>query len=127
MPKYFLLGIMFLYVICTAAASSLPFPFYPMEARARGALPSEVKTFIQLLLPTNCNTLYTFKYGFSFGITNLAALIASPFCVTYSETWGAKKLYIIGVTGLVVSTICFGFLDFTCNKLVFLGASYILR
>ena len=67
------------------------------------------------------------QYGFTFGITHLAAMIGSPLCAKYSEAIGSKKLYTVGVIALALSTVSFGVLSYTRDKLVFLGASYSLR
>ena len=48
--RLFLLISMFVYVTCTGAILSLQAPFYPLEARNKGATPAEVyatsKSFI---------------------------------------------------------------------------------
>ena len=68
-----------------------------------------------------------FQYGFTFGIANLAGFLASPMCAKYSESIEPRKLYFTGVIVLGISTICFGFLKYVHNKMIFLAISYFLR
>ena len=73
-------------------------------------------------------TLYIFfQYGFAFGITNLAAFIASPLCAKYGDKIGAGRLITIGFYLNALSGIAFGFLIYADTKELFLGFSYILR
>jgi len=102
-----LLVVMALYFVNLGAGLSLQAPFYPKEAEAKGATPSE--------------------YGLSFGILSLASFIASPFCIKYGDTIGPMKLCAVGFLLNAASTICFGLLEYVDTKNVFLAFSYILR
>ena len=71
--------------------------------------------------------LFALKYGFSFGITNLAAFIVSPISAKYGSKIGVLKLCTLGFYINAASCICFGFLTYTQNKATFIGLSYLLR
>jgi len=102
-----LLAVMFLFTANAGALLSLQAPFYPLEAEKKNATPSE--------------------YGFAFGITNLAAFLASPLCARFGDAIGATKLYTGGFLLTSFSGIAFGFLAYAQDKGIFLFFSYILR
>ena len=70
---------------------------------------------------------YFHKYGFVFGITNLAAFISAPLVGVYGENIGAKRLYNFGTFLQALCAIAFGFLEYVDNTALFLGLSYLLR
>ena len=69
----------------------------------------------------------TKKYGFVFGIANLAAFISAPFFGVYGTQIGAKLLYNIGALLQALAGIAFAFLIYVENTVAFLGLSYLLR
>ena len=71
---------------------------------------------------------YTFsKYGFVFGISNLAAFINSVFIGWYGFRVGAKRLYYISFLIGAISAISFAFIIYVDNTSLFLGLSYFIR
>ena len=69
----------------------------------------------------------TKKYGFVFGIANIAAFISAPIFGMYGTQIGAKILYNIGALLQALSGIAFAFLAYIDNTAAFLGISYLLR
>ena len=67
------------------------------------------------------------KYGFVFGIANLAAFISAPFFGVYGTKIGAKILYNFGALLQALAGIAFAFLEYVDNTAAFLGLSYLLR
>ena len=68
-----------------------------------------------------------YKYGFVFGIANLAAFLASPLFGKFGTKIGPKLLYNIGALLQPTCGIIFGFLSHVDNTALFLGLSYFLR
>ncbi|TRY80689.1 hypothetical protein TCAL_09016 [Tigriopus californicus] len=81
--------------------------FYPKEAEAKGATPSQ--------------------YGFVFGIVHLAAFVSAPIFAKYGNRIGPKLLYNVGALVQGCQGIAFGFLTYVDNLGWFLGLSYFLR
>ena len=64
---------------------SLQPPFYPREAEAKGATPSQVQVTSnknQLVLFLDINNT-SFQYGFVFGTVHLAAFVSAPIFANY--------------------------------------------
>jgi hypothetical protein len=57
----------------------------------------------------------------------LAALLTAPIFAKYGSSIGAKFLYNMGALFQALSSLAFGFLDYTDNINLFLGLSYLLR
>lgn len=81
--------------------------FYPKEAEAKGATPSQ--------------------YGFVFGIVHLSAFLSAPIFAKYGNSIGPKLLYNVGALVQSLQGIAFGFLAYVDNLGWFLGLSYFLR
>ena len=88
---------------------SLQPPFFPQEAKKRGASASE--------------------YGFVFGIANVSLLIFSPIFGKYGTKIGTKTCFNVGSVLQGVSGFLFAFLAyFDENQTTsFLGLAYLLR
>ena len=69
---------------------------------------------------------FKFKYGWVFGISNLAAFLMAPLCEKFETKIGVKCLLNLGVFLLSSVDFAFGFLVYADNKIVFLGLSYVL-
>ena len=65
---YFVWGLMF----------SIQPPFYPKEAEAKGATPSQVRITRPIIAWSLVRKCKLFQYGFVFGIVHLAAFISAP-------------------------------------------------
>ena len=70
--------------------------------------------------------LILFKYGWVFGIANLAAFLLAPICGKFGTKIGVKYLYNIGAFLQSSVGFAFGFLVYAENTAVFLALSYIL-
>ena len=127
--------------IVLGASISIPPTFYPTEAEKKGAAPAQVNAscilaFILLFMNIyvgfyQFNLLQYFilnkKYGFVFGIANIAAFISAPIFGMYGIQIGAKILYNIGALLQALAGIAFAFLVYVDNTVAFLGLSYFLR
>ena len=82
-------------------------PFYPAEARQKGATPSQ--------------------YGFVLGIVHFAILLSSPVSGKYGPKIGIRLCFLIGVAVGGVSAVAFSFLEKTTDVTTFLLLSYLLR
>ena len=107
-PKYFLLCITvalayYIWGVCNALLA----PFFPMEAKSKGALISHS--------------------GFVFGVYSLAAFIFSPIFGKYGVKISPKYIYITGGLTQAVCTLAFGALHYIDNVRLFLGLSYLIR
>lgn len=67
------------------------------------------------------------KYGFVFGIANLAAFLFAPLFGRFGTKIGPKLLYNCGAYLQAICGIAFGFLTYIDNVNVFIGLSYLLR
>ena len=82
-------------------------PFYPNEAKTKGASISQS--------------------GFVFGIYSLAGMISSPIFGKYGSKISPRYLYIPGALVLALCTLVFGTLQLVESLSLFLCISYILR
>ena len=69
---------------------------------------------------------FNFKYGWVFGISNIAAFLMALFCGKFEAKIGVKCLLNLGVFLLSSVDFAFGFLVYADNRIVFLGLSYVL-
>ena len=67
------------------------------------------------------------KYGFVFGISNLAAFMNSVLIGWYGLRVGAKRLYYISFLIGATSATSFAFVIYADNTALFLGLSYLIR
>ena len=86
---------------------SIQLPFFPIEAKRKGASPSEFDPV--------------------FGVVNLAELITSPFVSKLVKRFKLRNIFILSVALLSVASNTFGFLVFLNDTTGFLVAAYILR
>ena len=86
---------------------SIQLPFFPIEAKRKGASPSEFDPV--------------------FGVVNLAELITSPFVSKLVKRFKLRNIFILGVALLSVASNTFGFLVFLNDTTGFLVSAYILR
>ena len=86
---------------------SIQLPFFPIEAKRKGASPSEFDPV--------------------FGVVNLAELITSPFVSKLVKRFKLRNIFILGVVLLSVASNTFGFLVFLNDTTGFLVSAYILR
>ena len=86
---------------------SIQLPFFPIEAKRKGASPSEFDPV--------------------FGVVNLAELITSPFVSKLVKRFKLRNIFILGVVLLSVASNTFGLLVFLNDTTGFLVAAYILR
>ena len=86
---------------------SIQLPFFPIEAKKKGASPSEFDPV--------------------FGVVNLAEMIASPFVGKLVRIFKLRNIFILGVVLLSVASNSFGFLVFLNDTTGFLVSAYILR
>ena len=86
---------------------SIQLPFFPIEAKKKGASPSEFDPV--------------------FGVVNLAELITSPFVSKLVKRFKLRNIFILGVALLSVASNTFGFLVFLNDTTGFLVSAYILR
>ena len=86
---------------------SIQLPFFPIEAKKKGANPSEFDPV--------------------FGVVNLAELITSPFVSKLVKRLKLRNIFILGVALLSVASNTFGFLVFLNDTTGFLVSAYILR
>ena len=86
---------------------SIQLPFFPIEAKKKGASPSE--------------------FDPEFGVVNLAELVTSPFVSKLVKRFKLRNIFILGVALLSVASNTFGFLVFLNDTTGFLVAAYILR
>ena len=86
---------------------SIQLPFFPIEAKKKGASPSEFDPV--------------------FGVVNLAELVTSPFVSKLVKRFKLRNIFILGVVLLSVASNTFGFLVFLNDTTGFLVAAYILR
>ena len=105
--KIFFCLIAGLWYVAQTALMSLAPPFYPSEAKTKGATPSQ--------------------YGFVFGISNLAACITSPFVGKIGAWLGIRFLFKTTTVALSIVGTAFGFLEFISNIDLFLILSYFFR
>ena len=96
----------FAYIIWGICGSLLP-PFFPDEAKSKGASLSQS--------------------GFVFGVFSLAGFISSPFFGKYGGNVSPRFLYIPGSFAIAACTLVFGALHFIDNLNLFLSLSYFLR
>ena len=94
------------YIIWGICGSLLP-PFFPDEAKSKGASLSQS--------------------GFVFGVFSLAGFISSPFFGKYGGNVSPRFLYIPGSFAIAACTLVFGTLHFIDNLSLFLCLSYFLR
>ena len=94
------------YIIWGICGALLP-PFFPAEAKSKGATLSQS--------------------GFVFGIFSLAGFISSPFFGKYGSMMSPRFLYIPSALIIAASTFAFGALHFIHDLYLFLSLSYILR
>ena len=69
---------------------------------------------------------FNFKYGWVFGISNIAAFLMALFCGKFEAKIGVKFLLNLAVFLLSSVDFAFGFLVYASNRIVFLGLSYAL-
>ena len=69
---------------------------------------------------------FKFKYGWVFGIANLAAFLMAPFREKLEAKIGVKCMLNLGVFILSSVDFTFGFLVYADNTIVFLSLSYVL-
>ena len=86
---------------------SIQLPFFPIEAKKKGASPSEFDPV--------------------FGVVNLAELVTSPFVSKLVKRFKLRNIFILGVALLSVASNTFGFLVFLNDTTGFLVSAYILR
>ena len=86
---------------------SIQLPFFPIEAKKKGASPSEFDPV--------------------FGVVNLAELVTSPFVSKLVKRFKLRNIFILGVVLLSVASNTFGFLVFLNDTTGFLVSAYILR
>ena len=86
---------------------SIQLPFFPIEAKRKGASPSEFDPV--------------------FGVVNLAELITSPFVSKLVKRFQLRNIFILGVALLSVASNTFGLLVFLNDTTGFLVSAYILR
>ena len=86
---------------------SIQLPFFPIEAKKKGASPSEFDPV--------------------FGVVNLAELVTSPFVSKLVKRFKLRNIFILGVVLLSVASNSFGFLVFLNDTTGFLVSAYILR
>ena len=86
---------------------SIQLPFFPIEAKKKGASPSEFDPV--------------------FGVVNLAELVTSPFVSKSVKRFKLRNIFILGVVLLSVASNTFGFLVFLNDTTGFLVSAYILR
>ena len=86
---------------------SIQLPFFPIEAKRKGASPSEFDPV--------------------FGVVNLAELITSPFVSKLVKRFKLRNIFILGVALLSVASNTFGLLVFLNDTTGFLVSAYILR
>ena len=86
---------------------SIQLPFFPIEAKKKGASPSEFDPV--------------------FGVVNLAELVTSPFVSKLVKRFKLRNIFILGVVLLSVASNTFGFLVFLNDTTGFLVSVYILR
>ena len=86
---------------------SIQLPFFPIEAKRKGASPSEFDPV--------------------FGVVNLAELITSPFVSKLVKRFKLRNIFILGVVLLSVASNTFGLLVFLNDTTGFLVSAYILR
>ena len=94
------------YIIWGICGSLLP-PFFPDEAKSKGATLSQS--------------------GLVFGIFSLAGFISSPLFGKYGSTMSPRYLYIPSAFIIAGCTLAFGALHFVKTLNLFLSLSYILR
>ena len=86
---------------------SIQLPFFPIEAKKKGASPSEFDPV--------------------FGVVNLAELVTSPFVSKLVKRFKLRNIFILGVVLLSVASNTFGLLVFLNDTTGFLVSAYILR
>ena len=86
---------------------SIQLPFFPIEAKKKGASPSEFDPV--------------------FGVVNLAEMVTSPFVSKLVKRFKLRNIFILGVALLSVASNTFGFLVFLNDTTGFLVSAYILR
>ena len=91
----------------SATIASLPFPFLPIEAEAKGIKPS--------------------GYGFVYSTFFLFYTFASPIMGSYVTVMGLRNCFCVGMLLLSVSTITFGCLHFVDSAALFLTFAISLR
>ena len=67
------------------------------------------------------------KYGFVFGVFNLAAFLGGPIFGRYGGRIGPRVLYMTGGFLQGICGLTFGFLKYVDNVGAFIGLSYFLR
>ncbi|KAE8739867.1 hypothetical protein FOCC_FOCC014624 [Frankliniella occidentalis] len=92
---------------CNAICVSLQAPFYPKEAEAHGATPSE--------------------YGLVFGVFELVVFIISPIYGQHLNRIGPKFLFNGGIFTTGVCAILFGMLDKVNGHYPFIVLSFLIR
>ncbi|KAK3923553.1 MFS-type transporter SLC18B1 [Frankliniella fusca] len=92
---------------CNAICVSLQAPFYPQEAEAKGATPSE--------------------YGLVFGVFELVVFIISPVYGQHLNRIGPKFLFNGGIFTTGVCAILFGLLDKVNGHYPFIVLSFLIR
>ena len=94
------------FIVWGVCSSLLP-PFYPNEAKSKGASISQ--------------------FGFVFGAYSLAGMVSSPFFGKYGSRISPRYLYIPGALVGALCTLVFGALQLVESLSLFLCLSYILR
>ena len=93
--------------ICWGFVASIQAPFLPIEARTKGATPSQ--------------------FGPIFGIIHLALFITSPLVGALVSKFGLGIVFKTGLGLTCVSTLMFGFLTYINHTTMFLISAYVLR
>ena len=70
---------------------------------------------------------FLLKYGFVFGINNLATAIATPTFGSHLEKIRSTRLFITGSFVIAVATFSFGWLHYVQDTLTFILLSYTIR
>lgn len=103
--------------------------FYPLEARKRGATPSQVCHVISNLFTETTLVLPNapLKYGFVFGIGSLVICLVSPMLAHCGTRIGSSLMMNGGNVSMSLCAILFGLQDYISDPNVFTCVSYILQ
>ena len=120
-----------------AICVSLQAPFYPHEAEEKGAtatgqlsipmIPSMPIIPVQTILSRLSSPFPHVEYGLVFGIFELTVFIASPYIGSKINTWGARRVFNLGIFTTGTCSILFGLLDNFDNPQVFITLSFVIR
>ena len=114
-------------LVCWGALVSVQAPFYPEEARKKGATVTQVSTAYQYLLLIFMNLLVFLQSGLSFSCVFISAFLTSVILTIIGGKLNVRKLAIASAILQGLVAMCFGPLEFVMELETFLALSYTLR